>query len=1697
MGFYGNIKNTSRTQFSFDKIYPSRAEMDMQANLDGIYAGRFILVEYDEKVNMDTFPIGFLRDGIIYVGLPNTTGAIVQPFRLSPLDEEGKYLPKASNHLNPGQLVHVPAEYNFDNNFFDELGVPVDEPCSVFFQATGTEVSIENIPYYEFDATTGKLVDAVDVEGNPMIYDTLTYLQMVKFTSGESNYLKNFNIDRSTYGVSRGYDSTVWQKVYEGAAAKYVMVAELNSVVPTFDITSDAPTIVPTQPHFDTDSTNVYYKLHWQPQWGLRVKGINPIDATLPLKTPCLQPNGESQLSTYINSSIDEKEYPSDVFTSWKNQVYNLNNGAVSEKVFITNDGNGNTAWILEDPEFADVTKIPAAIYFNKAGFSPSEIVYSADKEYKGWENFLVTDEINIRPTGQSGHQYSSHNPKEPRGIAPDTQELSIMLPSIGDSMAAIWDLIYGGRQLDAAAKVRNMDVSWYNARAYVDKQGVRMVNSAGPGQYTYNKDAAGTVAGVMNSVQDLMGMIITDEMPNDPAAANGDYIYYDKENKKYLFKHKNFDFEEKTFENNRIPDDYEEFESVTLDDWDKAYFYVDTGTKVGHEFIMEDKFYKDRKYVPKEDVEASMQRIDLSSEYKPDGSFYLLKSDKYPNSDGSSGATYNYFVGSYEAHQNGTNYYELTLSENQVGEGEAIYTPNTYYYIQYLKVGLTNVTYEPNVYYYIDFTDNMVDKDGNPIAVHHYKLATAENMEDNIDFYGYSVSEYFKRTYTLDTSLKKGNWVYYTVMPQAGQSSNAYYQQKKTAIPTGALEYENYTPKMYYYISETMPDENGVAEIINNIIYVRDDNDYDIDTYPGENREYYTIEIEYILVEGKDIIEINDENAVQVNNMRDMLEFKSGDFAGGHGKDLFYVWVDDAGEQRYIEVNYNNFTKAYNPATQKYEFVVMDYKLIGDPYRRNDFYYKVTDEDNPKAGSFMIDTHDDITPGRVYYKFTPAIGYDYSGQYLTNYYAEGEYYIESPAGSGNFIIATEENKTENQTYFDPTLKLYVMEDPNGIYEKGALWPMTVKQIPEGVILGTRKDVWELDELPGFADKISTLHGLLLRLHNYLNEKDDLTRDTTTARGTVNLFNDLIQRFSALVPGQFVIVDDYGRMHSAQHSTAQALSFATITDAEVSTLAEDVAEGENALITVSINSDFNTPTLSITHSVANVIPDTVSTDNMNTNKDDVLVLETPLIDNAGHVVGRNRHSVTMPYGFKFITPANSDADGDLTINTNQIAADNTQDNFTIAAQNKWIKLATQDNTVQIAHAIINTTFGEQKSNSQDATPKFGDTFNIPVITVDNAGHVTAFTTETVRIPGLTYQEDSTANNDIVLDISYNYNTTTDTGEFVETRGKVDMLTIQDYNITGVASAKLANTDTIHGAFAKLQAQINAMDLAKVGGGVGEYLTDITVEDGIVTVHKDTLPSVEDSARTGEFVSSVSETHGKIAVSRVALEPSITIGAGTADTAPTVNVTVNTKTGTEQALTIATTGVYGVTKLTSDYNHENNSLAMTGVAINKAFETLSIAGEETIAASKTIKSWKETNGIIEITTQDIVITNDNISDEAAIDMAKISGLTDALTAITGDENSAETSTTLNGLSKRIETIVGTEEDDEKLATINALMKRIAALEALVAELHSLGEDDNESGSGDNTGGAGGNTSGEDNGTDGEDGNDSGAGDDTTS
>ena len=92
MGFYGNITNTSKTTFSFDLIYDTRTEMDKNANVDGVFLGRYVLVNYDEEpikayynsstdrfYNTANFSLSSMitpREGVIYQDIHNAISQV-------------------------------------------------------------------------------------------------------------------------------------------------------------------------------------------------------------------------------------------------------------------------------------------------------------------------------------------------------------------------------------------------------------------------------------------------------------------------------------------------------------------------------------------------------------------------------------------------------------------------------------------------------------------------------------------------------------------------------------------------------------------------------------------------------------------------------------------------------------------------------------------------------------------------------------------------------------------------------------------------------------------------------------------------------------------------------------------------------------------------------------------------------------------------------------------------------------------------------------------------------------------------------------------------------------------------------------------------------------------------------------------------------------------------------------------------------------------------------------------------------------------------------------------------------------------------------------------------------------------------------------------------------------------------------------
>ena len=707
MGFYGNITNTTRTQFSFDATYPSRYEMDTQVANDGVYVGRYVLVEYDKdikgslsglpqvyKITTDglnkDFALSISADFIVNEKVdgeenkvnPTIIRCITEEDRKNIADGKLKY---TDNLIEKGTVLRVPGKLNDDGKPIYNL---------VANSGTHTDPSNpSNFLYDEYWVATGNeqfviTMMAEDEQGRPVKqYTTFTGALWESLgDSSQDSFTLNFTRDKQYYKTSRGYDSTVWQKVLDKGYEKYVMVAELNTIVPTFDITADAPTIVPLRPHFDVDSTNVYYKLHWQPTWGLRIRSSEP-----DTQVPQYDTEGKPIAATILSSN-SRIEYPSDENTHWTRTEFDKTTN--SKKVLYAKyNETGGIDWAEKAPE-EDPPVINAAIYYNRDGFDPDVVSKSWDRKYlhqlglagrrdpavdpdvsPSEDKGFVAEGITIAPTGLSGNTYANHN-----GVATpevDTQELSIMLPSIGDAISDVWDLVYGGRKTNEAiqkTQKRNPDVEWYDARAVQDRTGLRLVKDGftykmksgetlGCPRNYYNTANVNTIAGCINSVHDLMGMIIQpyntfDAMKENINNNDDDTIYFDVSNDKYYrrdmkytytplaasaYTYERIDLSEGEFK----PDLYyvkngskydvasgkynkdleyyvrkltasEGYEQVKVQPFDGSkYYYINELTNGGKDFISEPTYHRDKTYYTMDSDRIDRTRIDLGDNFQ------------------------------------------------------------------------------------------------------------------------------------------------------------------------------------------------------------------------------------------------------------------------------------------------------------------------------------------------------------------------------------------------------------------------------------------------------------------------------------------------------------------------------------------------------------------------------------------------------------------------------------------------------------------------------------------------------------------------------------------------------------------------------------------------------------------------------------------------------------------------------------------------------------------------------------------------------------------------------------------------------------------------------------------------------------------------------------------------------------------------
>jgi hypothetical protein len=83
----------------------------------------------------------------------------------------------------------------------------------------------------------------------------------------------------------------------------------------------------------------------------------------------------------------------------------------------------------------------------------------------------------------------------------------------------------------------------------------------------------------------------------------------------------------------------------------------------------------------------------------------------------------------------------------------------------------------------------------------------------------------------------------------------------------------------------------------------------------------------------------------------------------------------------------------------------------------------------------------------------------------------------------------------------------------------------------------------------------------------------------------MNQLNDLIHRFGSMAPGQFMMVDNAGRMHGVTYSTKQ--DFSAVNHGKPGAVeiigTEADANGEDRWIDVDSDDDFKGPSLTIKH----------------------------------------------------------------------------------------------------------------------------------------------------------------------------------------------------------------------------------------------------------------------------------------------------------------------------------------------------------------------------------------------------------------------------------------------------------------------------------------------------------------------------------
>lgn len=374
MGFYGNISNSNKSAFTFDRVYGNRWTMDQNISNDQVFLGRYVLVEYDDTpINIWPYNDQWFMDEALTQLMTLNDWKINKVYRLV----------RSGNDYNEG--------------FYYYLG------------------------------------------GSPF-----TLMPINEDSQYPSPYAYNYRIDINAYG--RGYDGTVWRKMYEPESGKYryVMLAELNAAVPSFHLVVKAPNdITTTAPSIDTsDSTNLNYYVNVPTHFYERFAEQTNVG------------NHTFNIGAYKVGSADIAAHTVENFETITQYVPKW-------------QGTPQTHQLQQLTQKVNIT-------YNKLGFEPNYHQAS-----------LTNNNVIGYSVGSSGRLYDI-TPGNAGHTSQDTKLWKINLPGLGNAAHIMYDTIFGYKNSGAASRETQ---NWLKTSLSDDK--------------VYDMK---TLVGAINHIQDILG---------------------------------------------------------------------------------------------------------------------------------------------------------------------------------------------------------------------------------------------------------------------------------------------------------------------------------------------------------------------------------------------------------------------------------------------------------------------------------------------------------------------------------------------------------------------------------------------------------------------------------------------------------------------------------------------------------------------------------------------------------------------------------------------------------------------------------------------------------------------------------------------------------------------------------------------------------------------------------------------------------------------------------------------------------------------------------------------------------------------------------------------------------------------------------------------------------------------------------------